>query len=156
MSKFEIAICIPPDPASANFCPFQVLTAELYKKRYRMIIKRASQVSSVDKKKQIEIPAGKFQFQLKQRNHIEYDSNNETKKNIWKNINFCSRRHIGQFAFLHISNRKQIVFGRNQGSLMKKYPLKPKRFPFIIFGSTFTKMMIAGGQRFRFNNMKIP
>ena len=44
MSKFEIAICIPPDPASANFCPFQVLTAELYKKRYRMIIKRASQV----------------------------------------------------------------------------------------------------------------
>ena len=62
MSKFEIAICIPPDPASANFCPFQVLTAKLYKKRYRMIIKRSSQVLSVEKKKQIEITAGKFQF----------------------------------------------------------------------------------------------
>ena len=64
-------------------------------------------------------------------------------KNIWKNINFCSRRLIGQFAFLHISwfsaNRKQFEIGRNQGSLMKKYLLKPKRFSFIIFGSTFTK-----------------
>ena len=54
MSKFEIAICIPPDPASANFCPFQVLTAKLYKKRYRMIIKRSSQVLSVEKKKQLK------------------------------------------------------------------------------------------------------
>ena len=34
MSKFEIAICIPPAPASATFCPFQIFNSwNLYENR---------------------------------------------------------------------------------------------------------------------------